>query len=448
MVNIKKQNKLAIFGGVPSLKQPPPAYNSLSKEEYSAAMKVMKQGQSNGDALSGFLGRGGPRFFGGTYVQEFERAACRYWEIPYAVSFNSATTALHAAVSALGIGPGDEVITSPFTMSATGTAILMNNAVPVFADIDPKTYCISAETIVTKITKRTKAILAVNLLGGTPDYGPILALAKKHKLFLIEDSAQAPGAKYRGKYAGTIGDIGIFSFNVHKTIQVGEGGMLVTKNRALAWRAALARNHGEAVMGDLWEKEPKMRELIVGSNYRLTELQAVIMVEQLKKLNKLNSARQTLATDLTKGLKQFPWLEAVFVLPQSTHVYYLYPMKFFQEKIGFSRELFAKAMLAEGFPLNEGYNLPLYRLPIYAHKRIYKHSQFPFVSHEYPHAVSYVPKDHPVTERMYLKEMLTTTLCQPPKNRTHIKKFLEVLKKIEKHRSELITYDKSKKARA
>jgi len=435
------KNQLALFGGKPALRRQLGVYNSIGEGEKKAVIKFLDDVISGKKLLSGFLGRGGPRFFGGEEVQKLEREWKEKFKVRHAVSFNSATTALHAAIAAAGIGPGDEVITSPFTMSATASAVLMNNGVPVFADVDPETLCISAATIAPKISKRTKAILAVNLLGSPADYDPILALAKKHKLIVIEDSAQAPGALYRGKFAGTIGDIGIFSFNVHKTIQTGEGGMLVTNNDRFAYRAQLARNHAEAIMGDVWDKKPAERELMIGSNYRLSEIHAVIMHGQLKKLDRLNHARVALAGHLTKSLKQFSWLAPAVVLPKSTHVYYLYPIKFFSEKIGIRRDTFIKAMKAEGFDLTPGYNFPLHLLPIYKEKRMYEGSQFPFVSEEYPHEVSYGRGECPVTERMWDKELLTTSICQPPKTKTTIDLFIQAVKKIDIHRDELKAYE-------
>ncbi|MDD5547606.1 MAG: DegT/DnrJ/EryC1/StrS family aminotransferase [Candidatus Pacebacteria bacterium] len=431
-------NKPAILGGKPTLDKPLPPYNSIGREEIGAINRLLKSGKD----LSGFLGRGGEKFLGGPYVKKLENDFEKKFGVNYAVSFNSATTALQAAVAALGIGPGDQVITSPFTMPATATAILFNNAVPVFADIDPKTYCLSAESIAKKITKKTKAILIVNIFGGTPDYVPILKLAKKHNLKIIEDSAQAPGANYRGKFAGTIGDIGVYSFNVHKVIQVGEGGMMVTNNKRYAYRAQLMRNHGEAVMDDVWEKEPKTRELIAGNNFRLTELQAAVMAEQFKKLDKLNNQRIMLADYLTKKLKKFSWLEPASVLPNSKHVYYLYPIKFFSGKLGISRKTFAKAMEAEGFKLAEGYQKPIYLMPIYQKKRIYERSQFPFVSKEFSQNISYKKGDCPVAERMFEKEFLTTTLCQPPKNKAHIDLFIKALQKIGDSAGLLKKYEK------
>ncbi len=205
-----KKEKLALLGGQPILKKTLALYNSLGQEEKQAVARVMDK-----KIISDFIGRAGDKFLGGEQVRKFEAAMAQYLKVKYAVSFNSATTALQAAVAALGLGPGDEVITSPFTMSATASAILLNNALPVFADIDPDNFCLDAASVEKNITPRTKAILTVNIFGGASDFDKLLAVARRHNLPVIEDNAQAIGAKYKNKFLGTIGDAGVFSFNVH-----------------------------------------------------------------------------------------------------------------------------------------------------------------------------------------------------------------------------------------
>jgi dTDP-4-amino-4,6-dideoxygalactose transaminase len=392
--------------------------------------------------FSGFLGRGGDRFLGGPKVRELERAFAKRFKVKHAVSVSSATTALQAAVAAAGVGPGDEVVTSPYTMSATPISVLLNGAVPVFADVDPKTYCVSAETIARKITPKTKAIIVVNILGGSAEYAPILSLARRHGLTVIEDNAQAPGATYRGRYTGTVGDIGVFSFNIHKAIQCGEGGMVVTNDDRYAYRAQLARNHGETPVDDMWGEGREKRELMVGSNFRLTELQAVIMIEQLKKLEVLNRKRVELADYLTEKLKPFPWLAPVYVPKGQTHVYYLYPIRFDVNRAGMTRRTFAEALKAEGFPMNEGYNKPLHLLPVFRERRMYEGTRFPFVSSEFKTDVRYERGDCPAVEELFDRTLLVTTLCQPPKTKRTIDLFVKALRKIEANAEALRVYEK------
>lgn len=429
--------KLALLGGRPLLKRPLAPYNSIGKEEKQAILRLMDEKN-----LSGYIGRWSERFFGGKYVKELEKKFCRYFGVKYAVAFNSATTALQAAVAALGIGPGDEVITTPYTMSATPSAILFNNAIPVFADIDENTFCINPKSIEKKVTNKTKAIMAVNLFGQSADYKAILRIAKKHNLKVIEDNAQSPGALIRGKYLGSIGSIGIFSLNSNKVIQCGEGGVLVTNNKKYAFRAQLMMNHGEAVINDLY-KIDKTFEPILGNNYRMTELQAVVAIEQLKKLKFLNEKRIVLADYLTKKLRGFNWLLPPISHKKDRHVYFIYAMRFLADKIGISRTTFKKAMDDEGFWIGEGYQEPIYFFPIYQKKRIYKNSQFPFVSKEFNNNVSYKKGICPVAERMYEKELILTNICIPPHTKKAIDLFIKALYKVQDNIGELKKYEKN-----
>ncbi len=422
-------SKLALLGGEPILKEPLPNYNSIGEEEKQAVLKAMD------NKLSGFVGRWGDYFLGGPNVRELEKQFQDYFDVKYAVSFNSATTALQAAVAALGIGPGDQVITSPYTMSATPSSILANNAVPVFADIEEQTFCLSPESIEKNITDKTKAIMVVNLFGGTANYDKILEIAQKHNLKIIEDNAQSPGAEHNGKLAGTIGDIGVFSLNNNKVIQCGEGGVLITNNPKYALRAQLVRNHGEVVADDLVQQD-KDFEPILGNNFRLTEIQAAIGSEQFRKLDKFNEQRIELANYLTEKLKQFDWLVPAQT-PFGKHVYFIYPFRFLSEKIGISRQLFAKAVQAENLMVAEGYQKPLYLLPCYQQKRIFPHSQFPFISSEYPQEINYQKGICPTAEKMHFQELLITTICQPPQTKNEIDLFIEAIQKIQNNLPDL-----------
>lgn len=433
-----KKEKLAILGGKPILKKPFSLYNSLGVEEKRAVMKVMDK-----KVISDFIGRAGDNFLGGEYIKKFEREMCRKFKVRYAVSFNSASTALQASIVALGIGFGDEVITSSYTMSATASAILLNNAIPVFADINSDNYCLDPMSVEKNITSRTKAVLTVNIFGGSSDFDKIFKVAKKHDLKIIEDNAQAIGAKYKNKFLGTIGDIGVFSFNVHKHLQCGEGGVLVTNNKKLAYRAQLIRNHGEVINDDLQDK--RIYEPIIGSNYRLSELHAAVAIEQLKKMTKLNKPRVKLANYLTKGLKKINWLAPVKILKNSTHAFYVYPIKFFKEKIGLSRKTFAEAMRAEGFLLNEGYLKPLYLMPLYQKQEIYSGNKFPFVYKDYKIKVNYKKGICPIAEKMFNNELLLTTICNSQRTKKDINLFIAAIKKIERNMEDLIIYEKKKR---
>jgi len=431
------KGKLALFGGVPQIEKVLPNIIYIDKEEREAVNRVLDT-----KSMSGFVGRAGDYFLGGTYVREFEKKMCDLFQVKYAVGFNSASTALQASIAAYGIGPGDEVITSPYTMSATPSAILLNNAIPVFADISRDNFCLDPKSVEENITERTRAILVVNLFGGSADYDKILEIAKKHNLKVIEDNAQSIGAKFKDKYLGTVGDVGIFSFNVHKILQCGEGGVLVTNDEQTAFRAQLVRNHGEVVIDDL-EKDSK-DDAIIGSNYRLSEVHAAIAIEQLNKLEAVNKKRVDFAEYLSQELRQFNWIEVPKYVDNSTHVYYVYPFIYNTEKLGITRRTFAEAMKAENFPLQEGYTKPLYLMSIYQNKRIYPNSQYPFVSHDYESTVSYEKGICPVAERLYEKELLFTNIHNAAHDKQDIDNFIFTLKKIENSIDQLREYEKKK----
>lgn len=431
-------NKLAFFGGTPVRKSPLPPYNSLGKEETQAVNEVMASG-----VLSDFLGSAGDKFLGGTRVRRFEQRFARFFGVKHAVSFNSATTALQTALTAAGIGPGDEVITTPYTFTATAGAILLVGAVPVFADIDD-TLCLSASSVEKRITRHTRAILAVNLFGGMPDYRALSRVAKKHKLVLIEDNAQAPGAHFDGKYTGTIGDIGVFSFNVHKVVQSGEGGVLITNNDKYAFRAQLGRNHGELVISQM-PNHPF--EPLVGNNTRMTELHAAIAECQLKKLASANRHRRVLAAHLNRKLKHFSWIEAFSFSSEIEHVYHLYPMTFHPERIGFSRDTFIAAMKKEGFLLGGGYVTPLYLLPVYQRRRMYPRSLFPF---DQPGAkdIDYRKGICPRSEWYWSTSLVTSDLCQPGRSIHDMDTFILAIQKIEDNALHLATYERKHDSRS
>lgn len=421
--------KLAIKGGKPVLKKPLPIVYNIGKKEIAAVTKLLKTGP-----LSDFIGAKGDNFLGGKNVKKLEALFCKKFKVKNAVSFNSATTALHAAVVALEIGPGDEVIVTPYSMSASATCVLMNGAVPVFADIDERTFCLDPRSIREKITPRTKAILVVNLFGGPADLDEILKIAKEHNLKVIEDNAQAPGAKYKGRYTGTIGDVGVFSFNVHKTIQSGEGGVLVTNNDLYAFRAQLSRNHGEIYAGQDTEYSAGP---IIGSNYRMTELEAVIAYEQLLKLDLFNKKRIELVNYLTKKLSGINGLELPFVPKDHHHVFYFYPMKVKENKMGISRDLLVKAMAAEGFPMSRGYVIPIYLLPPFQEKKVFNQTKFPFEGSHYSGKADYSKGICPVCERMYEKEYVSTNICQYPRTKKDIDLFVKAIMKVIENKSEL-----------
>lgn len=392
-------NALAINGGSPIRSTPFPTYRTIGEEEKRAVMNVLDTG-----ILSQFLGSCSPDFLGGPRVRELEHAWATHFSTSHAVSVNSATSGLYAAVGAAGIGPGDEVIVSPYTMSASAAAALVYGAIPVFADIDPVTFCITADSIRACLSPRTKAVIVVDIFGHPADFAPIMALANEHNLLVIEDCAQAPGALYRGKPAGTLAHMGIFSLNYHKTIHCGEGGIVVTNDQNLAERLQLIRNHAEAVVG---AKKVEDITNLVGFNYRMTEIEAAIATEQLKKLPRLVAARQYNAKRLSGALSGLPGLTLPATVGDCTHGWYVYVMKYDAQQTGVSRSRLTAALRAEGMEISEGYVEPLYMQPIYQKRTAYGREHFPFSLA--PH-VSYRKGLCPISERMHFSEVLYTPL--------------------------------------
>ena len=249
--------------------------------------------------LSQFLGTWHKDFYGGPKVKEFEIMAAKYFGVKHAITVNSWTSGLIAAVGALDIEPGDEIIVSPWTMSASATAILHWNAIPIFADIEEETFNLDPVSVESNITDRTKAIMAIDIFGHSADMDALRKIANKYNLKIISDTAQAPGAIYKGNFAGTLADIGGYSLNYHKHIHTGEGGILVTNDDNLAERLQLIRNHAEVVVEG---KGVEKINNLLGFNFRLGEIESAIGIEQLKKLKYYVKTRERIANRLSEGI--------------------------------------------------------------------------------------------------------------------------------------------------
>lgn len=431
-------NEPALLGGKPIREAAIPWVSTMGNEEREAVDEVMRTG-----VLSAYLGKAGDGFLGGSKVKEIEADYVKRFRANYAISVNSATTALHTAIAACEAGPGDEVLVSPYTMVASASAILMNNAVPVFVDIDEDTFTMNPNEIEKWITPRTKAIMTVNLFGLPSRLNEIMDIARKHGLYVIEDNAQSPGAAIDGKEAGTFGHLGVFSLNYHKIIHSGEGGMILTDDKKLAYRCQLIRNHGEVVADDLHDADT----VVLGSNYRMSELHAAIGIAQLNKLDEFLAMRRRLARQLTDGLKAFAGLKGVVVPEGYTHSYYIYPIRFMEGIWGMKRSTFASAMKAEGFPLGEGYVKPIYMMNLYQHKRVYNQTQYPFALIETP-AQRYEQGICPVVERMYERELLTADVCRVPFSQADIRDFLDAVAKLWERREALRRYEQNLISRA
>ncbi len=415
--------KLALFGGKKVREKPFPPHPIIGEEEKRAVMAVLESGK-----LSTFIAQPGEHFLGGKKIRQFEGDFASYLGVKYAVAFNCATSALHAAVVACGVRAGEEVMVPPYTFTSTATCALMNNSVPVFIDVQPDIFCLDPAGIESRITPRTRAIIPVHLFGNSAEMDEIMAIARRHNLKVIEDCAQAPGGMYKGRYVGTIGDCGIFSFQETKNITTGEGGMLVTNSEPIAEIARMVRNHGEVVLES--QTQRTYRSDILGWGYRMTELEAALGIEQLKKLDKLNGQRIKLANYLSQDLASIDGLTPPLVHPGVKHVYYVYALKYDEDEIGISRALFVKALMAEGIPFGAGYVRPLYLNPIY-------HENRPFVYNYFGREVSYARGICPVTERLYDKELILTPVCRPPATLEDMDDVITAIKKIIDNKDEL-----------
>lgn len=395
-------SELAILGGPKVIQKPFLKYNSIGREEVEAAQAVIETG-----VLSRFLACWDPDFYGGEKIQEFEREWARYFSVNHAVTVNSNTSGLIAALGAIGIEPGDEVIVSPWTMSASATSILVWNGIPVFADIETETFNLDPASIEKNITPYTRAIMVPDIFGHGADLDRIMDLARQYHLKVIEDAAQAPGAIYKGRQVGTIADIGVYSLNYHKHIHTGEGGVCVTDDPSLAERMQLIRNHAEAVVED---KGVDDLSNMIGFNFRMTEIEAAIGIEQLKKLKVLTSRRIAMADRLTAGLGGMKGLRPPIVKKDCTHVYYVYPLLYSPEETGVSREKVFKALVTEGVPLAAGY-VNIHLLPIYQKKMAYGTKGFPWSADFYRGQVSYEKGICPVAETLQDMRFLQLGMC-------------------------------------
>lgn len=423
-----ENNQLALLGGDKVIKTPFQKYNPIGEEEIEAVRKVIETG-----VLSQFIGGWGDDFFGGPKVQEFERNCEKYFGVKHAVTINSWTSGLIAAVGAIGIEPGDEVIVSPWTMCASATAILHWNAIPVFADIDPNTFNIDPKSVEARITKYTKAIMAVDIFGQSCDIVKLMEIAQKYNLKVITDTAQSPGAEINGSHTGTLAHVGGFSLNYHKHIHTGEGGILVTNDDDIFERLQLIRNHGEAVVAD---KGVTNIVNIVGHNFRLGEMECAMGIEQLKKLNFLVKRRQEIAERLSNGLKGLTGIKIPYVVPGNTHSYYVYPLVLDINKLHVSRSRIVEALNAEGLSFSEGYQ-NVHLLPMYQQKIAYGSKGFPWSSDIYKGNVDYSKGICPVAEELHDHSFISYGLCTHELTDVEVDLMIQAFKKVWKNLNSL-----------
>ena len=280
----------------------------------------------------------------GKFIKEFEDKLSQYCQTRHGISCSNGTTAIHLAIEALGIGKGDEVIIPTFTMIASCNAVIYTGAKPVLVDSELKTWNIDVDKIEEKITPRTKAIMVVHTYGHPVDMDKVKAIVEKHNLFIIEDAAEAHGAEYKGKKAGSLGDIAAFSFYANKIITTGEGGMVVTNNEKWAERARKLRNH--------FFGQPRFLHQEVGYNYRLTNMQAALGLAQLEKICELVEARRQNAYTYNQLLKSIPGITIPPEADWAKNVYWMYGI-LVQDEFGITMPQLREELLKKGIGMHK-----------------------------------------------------------------------------------------------
>lgn len=307
----------------------------------------------------------------GPELEKFENKFAQIAGVKYAVATNSGTSALHLIIRALGIGSGDEVITTPFSFVASSNCILYEGATPIFVDIRKDTFNIDASKIEEKITEKTKAILAVDVFAHPADWNELEKIAQKHNLFLIEDSAEALGSEYHGKKCGSFGQAGVFAFYPNKQITAGEGGVVLTNDKKLADLCRSMANQGREAKDGKW-----LEHIMLGYNYRLDEMSCALGISQIKRLNKIIGKRAKIARLYDKKLAALKEIEIPFVEPGNKLSRFVYVVKLSNKLAGVKRNEIIKKMAARGIVCSDYFHT-IHLQPFYKKKFGYKEGDFP-----------------------------------------------------------------------
>ena len=396
---------LAINGGKPVRAEPFPAYPTYGKEEEEEALRVIRS-----NALCSQVGR---------EVEEFEQAYAAYHGCAHAVGVTNGTIALHVALAAAGVGPGDEVIVPPYTFVATATAVLCQNAVPVFADIEDLSLGLDPAAVEAAVTARTRAMIPVHMNGIPCDMDALLDVANRHDLVVIEDCSHAHGAVYGGRKVGTLGHMGAFSFQHKKNMSLGEGGAVVTNDDRLAGEMRRLRCFGGKAM--LY-------------NYRMTELHGAIGKARLAKLDAMNEARRANAATLDRELAGVEGICAPRVRPDTTPVYYNYVPRYSPETVGVPKARLIEAVQAEGVPVLYGYR-PVHREKLFAQMDVYGRG-CPFRCPLYDGTADYANESYPVAERLCDDEALEIK-THPPCGEREMRDIAAAIRKVIENAGEL-----------
>lgn len=399
--------KLAIHGGEKTVKKTFP-WPVLEESDVQAVADVVRRGVWGDPDVSG-------------PVAGFEREFAAYCGARHAVASVNGSVAIRLALIASGARPGDEVIIPPYTFIATASVVLEANCVPVFVDIEPDTYNLDPAEIAKAIGPRTKAIIPVHFGGLACDMDRIMAIAREHKLAVIEDACHGHGAEYKGKKLGTIGDAGAFSFQSSKNLTSGEGGITITNDERLYETMASLRNCGR-VKGYQWYDHFNL-----GCNYRLTTMQAALLMSQLKRLDEQTRRRDENGRYLAELLAGIDGISPLARgRGETRHSYHLFIFRYDAARFNnLPKPEFAKWLAAEGVPASSGYPYPLYKQPLFLEKR--------FFSAAIPPDVDYSKVGCPVTEKACAQEAVWITQPALLGDRSDMESFAEAVRKIQRH---------------
>jgi dTDP-4-amino-4,6-dideoxygalactose transaminase len=427
---------LAINGGEKTVPQGlQKAWPPITQDDIDAVVGVLKTGVLWGPMEEQVTG--------------LQNDFAKYIGARHALVVNSGTAALHACVCACGVGPGDEVITPAYSFWATSQAVLAHNGIPVFVDIDPVTMNMDPKKIEAKITDRTKALLPVHVHGLTADMDAINAIAKKYNLKVIEDAAQAAGAKYKGKFAGTLGDIAGFSLNGSKNLPAGEGGIVTSNDDELAERARKMSMFGEKVIPKglirLYDAQ------IMGFNYRNNEMADALCRSMLKRYDHLQALRAENCEYLNRELAKIKGLTPPSTPEGCVHAWHLYKVRVYPEQLGITnvhvkrfRWGVMKALQAEGVDLFEWHNMPVPAQKIFLNKDAYPKG-CPWDCHhagEQGRNIKYQPFDYPVCVDMFDRSFCIKPIY-PPNDRKLMELIVEAFHKVFNNLDAVVEFSKT-----
>ncbi|HEY4511351.1 MAG TPA: DegT/DnrJ/EryC1/StrS family aminotransferase [Candidatus Paceibacterota bacterium] len=347
----------------------------LGKEETALVNDAMKRGEISG--------------LSGSYLQKFEETFAKFCSVKHAVAVSNGTAALHLALAVLNIGKGDEVLVGTFTNMATFLAVIYQGAKPVPIDSEPRTWNLDPKLLESKITKKTKAIIVIHIYGHPVDMDPVLAIAKKHNLYVIEDAAEAHGALYKGKKVGSLGDIGCFSFYGNKIITSGEGGMITTNDQALADRSRLLKTFA-------YGKENRFMHQDIGYNYRMTNVTAAIGVAQMGKVNEVIQKKRTMAKYYLRAFKNIPEIQLPVEEPYAFNVYWMFSIVL-RGRLSGKRKEFMAELKKRGVDTREHF-IPYNQQEIFIRRRMVKKNACP-VANDFSKDGLYLPSGPDISKK-------------------------------------------------